>query len=88
MPALDRGAVLAVTMRPDDFRGLPGLRRAALDALLKAQPTTVREALRLPDVGRKTTARLLALGLVTDPEGVQRRSASAARDVHPPKSLP
>jgi hypothetical protein len=75
-------------MRRDDFRGHPGLRRSALDALLKAQPKTVLEALQLPDVGRKTTARLLALGLVTDPEGVQRRTASDAPNVHLPKSAP
>jgi hypothetical protein len=51
--------------------GLPGLRRRARDALLAAQPRTVGEALRLPDVGRKTTRQLLALGLLTDEEQVQ-----------------
>lgn len=58
----------------DDLRGLPGLRRSAIDALVAAQPTTVLEALRHRHVGRKTTRVLLAAGLLEDPEGVQRRS--------------
>ena len=57
-----------------DLRGQSGLRRSAALALLKAQPATVLEALRIRDVGRKTTARLLAAGLVADPEGAQRRA--------------
>jgi hypothetical protein len=46
----------------------------AVDALMRAQPETVLEALRLPDVGRKTTKRLLEAGLLTDPEQVQQRA--------------
>lgn len=61
----------------DQLRGQPGLSRAAGDALLDLQPTTVLEALRVHGVGRKTTARLLALGLLTDPEGVQYRPRTA-----------
>jgi hypothetical protein len=34
----------------------------------------VLEALSLPDVGRKTTRQLLALGLISDPHGVQNRA--------------
>lgn len=56
--------------------GLPGLRRAARAALLDAQPATVMEALSLRDVGRSTTRHLLALGLLTDPVGVQNHSLS------------
>jgi uroporphyrinogen-III synthase len=58
----------------EDLRGQPGLSRVASLALVAAQPHTVLEALRIIGVGRKTTKRLLALGLVTDPEGAQRRS--------------
>jgi hypothetical protein len=38
---------------------------------------TVLEALGIPGVGRKTTKRLLALGLLTDPEGVQTQARTA-----------
>ena len=58
----------------DDLRGQPGLSRAACDALVALQPTTVLQALRIHGVGRKTTKRLLALGLLTDPEGLQNRA--------------
>jgi len=58
----------------DDLRGQPGLSRAAIEALVERQPGTVIQALRMHGVGRKTTRRLLALGLLTDPEGVQTRS--------------
>ena len=61
-------------MTVGDLSGYPGLSRAARDALLAAQPATVLDALRLRGVGRKTTRRLLAEGLLTDPEGVQRRA--------------
>jgi hypothetical protein len=54
--------------------GLLGLGRAPAQALLAAQPRTVLEALRIHGVGRKTTRRLLDLGLLGDPEGVQHRS--------------
>ena len=57
----------------DDLRGQPGLSRAAIDALVALQPATVLKAIFIPGVGRKTTRRLLALGLLTDPEGVQTR---------------
>lgn len=55
----------------------PGLSRAARDALLELQPATVLEALQVRGVGRKTTGRLLALGLLIDPEGVQHRARTA-----------
>lgn len=58
----------------DDLRGLPGLRRAAAEAIVAAQPRTVLELLRLGHVGRKTAKVLLRAGLVSDPEGVQTRS--------------
>ena len=61
----------------DDLCGQPGLSRTACDALLALQPTTVLRALRIRGVGRKTTKRLLALGLLTDPEGVQTRARTA-----------
>jgi hypothetical protein len=57
----------------DDLRGQPGLSRAACDALLALQPRTLLQALRIRGVGRKTAHRLLALGLLTDPEGLQNR---------------
>ena len=57
----------------DDLLGQPGLSRAASDALVAQQPRTVMQALVMHGVGRKTTRRLLALGLLTDPEGVQTR---------------
>jgi hypothetical protein len=64
-------ALRALTL--DDVRGQPGLSRAACDALVASQPGTILQALRLRGVGRKTTKRLFALGLLTDPEGVQNR---------------
>jgi hypothetical protein len=58
----------------DHLRGLPGLRRAARDALLAIQPRTVREALRIPDVARKTAYHLVSLGLlVNDDDYVRAR---------------
>ena len=66
-----------MTRRPitaDDVRGLPGLRRVARDVLLATQPTTLRQALRIPDVGRSTAKHLLALGLLDDPEDLQHKS--------------
>ncbi len=59
------------------LQGRPGLSRAARHALLALQPVTVLEALRVRGVARKTTARLLALGLLIDPEGVQHRPRTA-----------
>lgn len=52
----------------DGFRGLSMKSRAEL---LAKQPKTVLEALRIEGVGRKTTKRLLELGVLEDPEGVQ-----------------
>lgn len=66
------------TITLDDLRGQPGLSRAACDALLKLQPATILQALRIRGVGRKTTRRLLALGLLTDPEGLQNRELTLA----------
>lgn len=65
--------MLRALITADNLRGMPGLRRSARDALLTVQPTTVLEALALPAVGRKTTRGLLAIGVLTDPEGVQSR---------------
>jgi hypothetical protein len=45
-----------------------------MGALVERQPTTVLQALRMHGVGRKTTMRLLALGVLSDPEGVQNRA--------------
>jgi hypothetical protein len=59
------------------LQGLPGLSQSARDRLLAVQPTVVLDALRVPGVGRKTTARLLALGLLRDPHGVQSRARKA-----------
>lgn len=56
----------------DDLRGLPGLRQVAIMSLLANQPRTVKEALAIRNVGRKTTRDLVAAGLLTDPDGVQR----------------
>jgi len=67
----------AKPLTTDALRGQPGLSRAACDALLALQPATVPMALRIHGVGRKTTRRLLALGLLTDPEGVQTRARTA-----------
>jgi hypothetical protein len=58
----------------DDLRGQPGLSRAAIDSLVEQQPATVIQALPMHEVGRKTTARLLALRVLSDPEGVQNRA--------------
>ena len=69
--------ILAKPLRPitlDDLRGQPGLSCAASNALVAQQPPTVMKALVMHGVGRKTTKRLLALGILTDPEGVQTRS--------------
>lgn len=51
--------------------GFPGLSMKSRAELLAKQPRTVAEALRIEGVGRKTTRRLLELGLLEDPEGVQ-----------------
>ena len=56
----------------DDLKGLPGLRRAAVDAILALQPRTVLEALLIPGVARKTTRFLLENELLVDPQSVQR----------------
>jgi hypothetical protein len=70
---------MLMTMKPlrpitlDDLRGQPGLSRAASEALVALQPPTVLKALMMHGVGLKTTQRLLALGILTDPEGVQTR---------------
>jgi hypothetical protein len=61
------------------LQGLPGLSQSARDGLLAVQPTAVLDALRVPGVGRKTTARLLALGLLRDPHGVQNAHARPGR---------
>jgi hypothetical protein len=58
---------------PEDLRGQPGLSHAACDALVALQPTTVRRVLRIHGVSDKTTKRLLALGLLTDPDSIQGR---------------
>jgi hypothetical protein len=58
-------------IRPEDLRALPGLSRHGSAALLAEQPTSVREALGIPGVGRKTTCSLLIRGLVDDPEDFQ-----------------
>jgi tRNA U34 5-carboxymethylaminomethyl modifying enzyme MnmG/GidA len=52
----------------DDLRGQPDLSQVARDQLVRGQPTTVVQALRIRGVGRSTTKRLLALGLLTDPD--------------------
>lgn len=57
-----------------DLLGQPGLSCAAAKALVESQPKTVLQALRIHGVGRKTTHRLLNLGLLTDPEGLQNRA--------------
>jgi hypothetical protein len=57
----------------DDLRGQPGLSRAASDALVALQPPTVLKAIFIRGVGRGTTRRLLALGLLNDPENIQTR---------------
>src|SRR5712692_4728414 len=61
----------------NDLRGQPGLFRAACDRVLRLQPRTVLQALRIHGVGRSTTKRILALGLLTDPEHVQTRALTA-----------
>ena len=57
------------SIRADVLLGLPGLSRAACDKLVALQPNTVLKALGIHGVGRKTTKRLLDLGLLTDPRG-------------------
>jgi hypothetical protein len=65
------------SIRADVLLGQPGLSRAACDKIVALQPTTVLKALGIHGVGRKTTKRLLALGLLTDPEGAQTRARTA-----------
>jgi hypothetical protein len=64
----------ATPITDKDLLGLRGLRSAARARLLERQPATVFEALCIRDVGRATTRELLKQGVLTDPEGVQRRS--------------
>ena len=59
------------------LRGLPGLSSASRDRLLQRQPATVLEALTIHGVGRKTTKKLIASGLLSDPEDVQTRPLTA-----------
>jgi hypothetical protein len=65
----------------DHLDGLPGLSGRARDALLAQQPETVREALEIRGVGRRTTRALLRLGLISDPDGAQ--GGAAGHDAHP-----
>jgi hypothetical protein len=67
----------------EDLRGQPGLSRAACAQLVRAQPATVREALRVPGVGRCTTRRLLRLGLLADPDHLQGQAGSLEADWGP-----
>ena len=64
----------ATPITDQDLTGLSGLRVAARARLLERQPATVFEALCIRDVARATTRELLKRGVLTDPEGVQRRS--------------
>jgi hypothetical protein len=64
-------------VQPDHLDGLPGLAKKARTALLTKQPRTVREALAIPGVGRKTTRKLLELGLLEDPDGAQNHAIRA-----------
>ena len=64
----------ATPITDQDLTGLRGLRVAARARLLERQPATVFEALCIRDVARATTRELLKRGVLTDPEGVQRRS--------------
>lgn len=59
-------------IREDTLRGCPGISRRAIAELVARQPRTVLAALQIPGVGRKTTKRLLQLGLLDDPDDVQR----------------
>jgi hypothetical protein len=77
----DNVVVTATPPRPitaEHLRGLPGLRRNARDALLAAQPATVRQALQIRDIGRKTIRHLLALGLLYDDDGMTLRMRAHA----------
>jgi hypothetical protein len=67
----------AIRLMGAHLQGQPGLSRAARDALLVLQPATVLDALQVRGVGRKTTGRLLAAGLLIDPEGIQHRARKA-----------
>lgn len=58
------------SITPEDLRCQPGLSQAARGRLLAAQPATVLKALSIHGVGRKTTKRLLDLGLLADTDGV------------------
>jgi tetratricopeptide (TPR) repeat protein len=71
------GEAVATTGRSitvDDLLGQPGLSQAAISRLVKAQPPTVLKAISIHGVGRKTAYRLLRLGLLTDPDGLQGRA--------------
>ena len=58
-------------IKAEHLDGLPGLSMKSRYELVARQPRTVLEALRIEGVGRKTTRRLLELGVLKDPEGVQ-----------------
>lgn len=60
----------------ETFKGWP-LTRKTVSALVAAQPRTVLHALALHGVGRKTTKRMLQLGLLIDPEEFRRVRARA-----------
>lgn len=53
------------------FKGWRGLSQEAAARLVTLRPRTVKEALKIPGVGRETTKRLLALGVLSDPDRAQ-----------------
>ena len=53
----------------EHLRRVPRLSRQAANALLARQPATAREALQIDGVGRTTVTRLLAMGVLSDPDG-------------------
>lgn len=65
---------LRAVLNAEHLCGLPGLSGKSRRELIDLQPATALQALHVRGVGRKTAARLLALGLVRDPEGVLNRA--------------
>jgi len=57
------------------LRGRRGITAATIENLVHFQPATVVEALDIYGVGRRVTALLLELGLITDPDGAQNATA-------------
>ena len=74
LPLGDNGAVRSRPISDRDLDGLRGLRRDTRARLLLRQPATVFESLCIRGIGRRLAQLLFSRGVLSDPEGMHRRS--------------